>query len=700
MKKYLRNLLVLLLCPVLLYGAFAALAEEVEFELDDSLVPEVESMDGEILMELELPNLLMPSEEEMRSPDNPGNVSGMISNDLDDFIIDNGVLTRYWGYDSAVTIPDGVTAIGDGAFAGCTLLTSIVIPDSVTSIGNRAFFSCTGLTSIVIPDSVTSIGHWAFRQCEKMTQITIGKGVTSIGDGAFQLTSLTSVVVPDNVTSLGVGVFSHITTLTSVEGLAGVASMGEDVFAFTGLNSIKLKEGLRCIGVCMFFSCKNLTEVSIPDSVKIIDKASFMGTGLKSVTIPGNVDSIGEEAFENCEDLSTVVIQNGLTSIGDLAFAYDPLTDVTIPPTVISIGEDAFSWGGTDIVIHGEAGSYAEEYAEEYEFDFDDGTTSISITNGASAELELDSTLQLITEVTPSNPKVKRIWTSSDKKIATVSADGLVTGIAKGKATITVTTKNGKKDSIEINVVAPQPTRIAITNGKTISVDVDSKKQLNVKLTPANAETTLTWTSSDKSIATVSAKGLVKGVKKGSATITVTTRNGKTASIKVKVVAPVPTKVIINQGKSATLYMGSTLKLTTKLAPAKAESKLTWSSSKPAVATVSSKGVVTPKKAGKTKITVKTANGKKASITVKVVDVQSVKLKEGKSKTLKVGKKLALHATVSPKQVKTRLTWSSSNPKVAAVSGKGVVTAKKAGSAKITVKTANGKSATITITVK
>ena len=72
-----------------------------------------------------------------------------------------------------VVIPDSVTGIGGGAFAGCTSLTSVVIPDSVTGIGNGAFCNCTGLTSVVLPDSVTEIGNGAFQFCTSLTSVVI-----------------------------------------------------------------------------------------------------------------------------------------------------------------------------------------------------------------------------------------------------------------------------------------------------------------------------------------------------------------------------------------------------------------------------------------------------------------------------------------------------------------------------------------------
>ncbi|MBP5177082.1 MAG: leucine-rich repeat domain-containing protein, partial [Clostridia bacterium] len=72
---------------------------------------------------------------------------------------------------TSITIPDGVTDIGDYAFAGCSGLTSVNVAGSVTSIGEGAFSSCSGLTSIIIPNSVTSIGNWAFRNCSGLTSV-------------------------------------------------------------------------------------------------------------------------------------------------------------------------------------------------------------------------------------------------------------------------------------------------------------------------------------------------------------------------------------------------------------------------------------------------------------------------------------------------------------------------------------------------
>ncbi len=118
---------------------------------------------------------------------------------------------------TSLTIPDGVTSIGNSAFSHCSSLTSITIPDSVTSIGDGAFSGCSSLTSITIGNGVTSIGNSAFSHCSSLTSITIGNGVTSIGDGAFyNCSSLTSITIPDSVTSIGEFAFHGCWSLTNV----------------------------------------------------------------------------------------------------------------------------------------------------------------------------------------------------------------------------------------------------------------------------------------------------------------------------------------------------------------------------------------------------------------------------------------------------------------------------------------------------
>ena len=134
---------------------------------------------------------------------------------INDFVIENGVLKEYQGQGGDVVIPEGVTNIGASAFSGCSSLASVVIPEGVTSIGDEAFYYCQSLTSVVIPEGVTSIGGEAFKYCSSLTSVVIPKGVKSIGNWAFSgCSSLASVVIPEGVTSIGDSAFNGCRGLT------------------------------------------------------------------------------------------------------------------------------------------------------------------------------------------------------------------------------------------------------------------------------------------------------------------------------------------------------------------------------------------------------------------------------------------------------------------------------------------------------
>ena len=150
------------------------------------------------------------------------------------------------------------------------------------------------------------------------------------------------------------------------------------------------------------------------------------------------------------------------------------------------------------------------------------------------------------------------------------------------------------------------------------------------------------------------------------------------------------------------LTMGVKEKVTLKatVLPAKADQKVTFTSSNKKVASVNAAGKITGKKAGKAKITVKTANGKKSTCVVTVKKAPKKISVKPKKKTLKVGKSLKLKVVLPQKTASYKRTFKSSKPKVAAVSAAGKVTAKKKGTAVITVRTFNGKKATVKITVK
>ena len=266
---------------------------------------------------------------------------------INDFVIENGVLKEYQGQGGDVVIPEGVTSIGNWAFFDCSSLASVVIPDGVTSIGDWAFNGCSSLTSVVIQEGVTSIGASAFCYCSSLASVVIPESVTGIGREAFLgCCSLTSVVIPESVTSIGDSAFRGCSSLTSVVIPKGVTGIGDSAFFnCSSLASVVIPEGVTYIGREAFRGCSSLASVVIPEGVTSIGASAFSGcSSLTSVVIPDGVTSIGDWAFNGCSSLTSVVIPEGVTSINDGAF-YDcaSLASIVIPKGVTSIGDSAFS---------------------------------------------------------------------------------------------------------------------------------------------------------------------------------------------------------------------------------------------------------------------------------------------------------------------------------------------------------------------
>ncbi|MGI6301958.1 MAG: leucine-rich repeat protein [Verrucomicrobiota bacterium] len=282
------------------------------------------------------------------------------------------------GYEGHYEIPASVTSIGDGAFYGCSGLTSVTIGASVTSIGEQAFGDCGSLTTIEvnelnecyssidgvlfnknqatvllcpggyeghfdIPPMVTFIGDSAFSSCYSLTSVTIPNSVTSIGDSAFyECIGLTSVTIPDSVTSIGDSAFSWCPSLTSVTIGASVTSIGKRAFSYCfGLTSVTIGTSVTSIGDEAFYYCDGLSGLTIPDGVISIGSYLCWGcSGLTCVTIGSNVTNIGKYAFARCEYLIEVYFKGNPPSVG-----FFPIFEGSFP--TIYYLESTTGWGET-----------------------------------------------------------------------------------------------------------------------------------------------------------------------------------------------------------------------------------------------------------------------------------------------------------------------------------------------------------------
>ena len=295
--------------------------------------------------------------------------------------------------------------------------------------------------------------------------------------------------------------------------------------------------------------------------------------------------------------------------------------------------------------------------------------------SASTATLETGLTKKINASVYPTGAYDALSWTSSNPKVAQVSSNGTITAVASGSAVITAKTANGKTASVNVLVKTP-----------TVKLSAISKTMYRGETTKLTATSSnkkpVSWTSSDPTIASVDSNGTIKTLKNGTVKISASANGGKaTCTITVK-------EPIQISATTSSIYRGKTTTLKAKPAYS---TTITWMSSNPLIATVSSNGVVTGKKAGTVTITAK-AFGKSVTKTIKVVEPS---LKVTGSTSLYRGKTTTLKATTS---YSTKVTWKSSKTSIATVSSNGVVTGKKAGTVTITAK-AFGKSVTKTIKV-
>ena len=203
------------------------------------------------------------------------------------FIMENGVLVRCTATSGTVTVPDGVTAIGNGegrVFERGVL--KVVLPDSVRTINEDAFWDST-VQEVNIPSGVTEIGMRAFLECTYLKRITIPNSVTKIGEQAFQnCTSLTSVTLPNTLTAVEAYAFCGCSALTSVTIPASVREIGENAFSSCALTSVTLPKGLKKLGTGAF-SGNSFTSITLPDALEAIGTGVVSGCeNLTSITFP------------------------------------------------------------------------------------------------------------------------------------------------------------------------------------------------------------------------------------------------------------------------------------------------------------------------------------------------------------------------------------------------------------------------------
>ena len=313
--------------------------------------------------------------------------------------------------------------------------------------------------------------------------------------------------------------------------------------------------------------------------------------------------------------------------------------------------------------------------------------------------------LTISATVSPKLAGATLVWAVSDESIASIADKSAlsmtITGVKEGTVVVSAINQDNAIVATKIIKVIQEITKLTLSDTDVTLAQTVGFYQLYAYCEPDLPDSQeLKWSSSNKKVVTVDQNGKVTLVKPGSAVITVVTENGLIAQCNFTVTQGV-TGITFDESE-ITLYTGEKHRLTYVIKPANASNmNLTWSSIDSKIATVDSSGYVTAKNVGTTVIIAKATDGSGIEAMCKVNVLQNataIKI-DVTDITLNVGDSYTLEVTLTPNTASSSISYESSNTKIATVNKKGKVTGKAKGNCVILVKTSNGLSAYVNVTV-
>lgn len=286
-----------------------------------------------------------------------------ISPQITSVIVEDGVSTigsyafAYCENVESILIPQNITAIKEGAFAG-TKIRQFSIPASVASLGPRLFLNCQELYSVHIPDRATTIPEEFLSGCVSLQSVSIPTNVTAIEAGAFSWCSFAEITIPSSVTSIGNNAFRNCQNLESISFPGSIISIGEHAFLrCPKLSTVLLPASVKQVGAGAFAGCTSLQSI-------LVDSGNSNYTSLNGVLyssdmrilsqypagrpdttyeIPAGVLMVKQDAFMECPNIQQVTLPSGLTTLETWAFRMcRTLEIISLPSSIVSIGDGAF----------------------------------------------------------------------------------------------------------------------------------------------------------------------------------------------------------------------------------------------------------------------------------------------------------------------------------------------------------------------
>ena len=515
-----------------------------------------------------------------------------------------------------IELPDTITEIGDSAFKNCKNLDRITMNNGIEILESSAFEDCFSLTTINIPNTVKAISNSTFQDCTSLTEVHLSNILKEIPASTFSgCKKLTTINFPSTLTTIGNSAFSGCESLPEAILPSGVEKIESNAFKnCKALKKAAVPDTVSSIGSSAFYGCEALTDITLGSKLKKIESQTFYGcTVLPSIVLPYNVTTIGDSAFVNCTKLTQITVPRNTTSIASNAFSYPKKMTMYGPSDCYA--QTYASGKGIKYVtqdIHATSVSLdiTEKTAERYDdfqltatiapLNFTDavvwtssneevatvsdtgyveicgvGTAVITVTAGNvkaackitvpqlidwiefdedEIELKAGQTYQLKPYISPSDATNKKLkYTSSDTKVAEVSASGLVTAKSEGEAKIRAAATDGSDEYAVCYVTVTGKAKVTgITLDRTSAeVKRGEKLTLNVTVSPSYASNKkVVWKSANTKIATVDANGSVTAKAPGRTKITVTSAENSSYQESCTVTVPYKITYKLNKGKN------------------------------------------------------------------------------------------------------------------------------------------------------
>ena len=515
-----------------------------------------------------------------------------------------------------IELPDTITEIGDSAFKNCKNLDRITMNNGIEILESSAFEDCFSLTTINIPNTVKAISNSTFQDCTSLTEVHLSNILKEIPASTFSgCKKLTTINFPSTLTTIGNSAFSGCESLPEAILPSGVEKIESNAFKnCKAMKKAAVPDTVSSIGSSAFYGCEALTDITLGSKLKKIESQTFYGCiVLPSIVIPYNVTTIGDSAFVNCTKLTQITVPRNTTSIASNAFSYPKKMTMYGPSDCYA--QTYASGKGIKYVtqdIHATSVSLdiTEKTAERYDdfqltatiapLNFTDavvwtssneevatvsdtgyveicgvGTAVITVTAGNvkaackitvpqlidwiefdedEIELKAGQTYQLKPYISPSDATNKKLkYTSSDTKVAEVSASGLVTAKSEGEAKIRTAATDGSDEYAVCYVTVTGKAKVTgITLDRTSAeVKRGEKLTLNVTVSPSYASNKkVVWKSANTKIATVDANGSVTAKAPGRTKITVTSAENSSYQASCTVTVPYKITYKLNKGKN------------------------------------------------------------------------------------------------------------------------------------------------------